>query len=188
MLYYTDAPCDLGANEQILTDQAQLDAWLEAALACDVARWGVIYDSVRVPGDSTWGPDGTPVDPAAPEGYSIPVDFDRFAVIVLRAGEQERWGGGIWLTDLRTSDAGTRIEYTVVEPGDACPPVRDAGYDFGTTLDPTVAIRVPLPLLAPIHWERSVRTVDCDWGADGDSIMIGWDSTGVRPPGGPDGR
>jgi hypothetical protein len=174
MLYYTDAPCELGANEQILTDQDRLDAWLESALACDMERWGVVYDSIRVPEE-------TPTDPPVPVGYSIPVDFERFAVIVLRAGEQERWGGGIWLTDFRTSTEGTWIEYAVIQPGAECPPVGDSGFDFGTRVNPTVAIRVPLPLPEPVHWERSVRTIDCDWGAGGDSVVIGWDSTGTGP-------
>jgi hypothetical protein len=183
MLYYTDAPCELGADRQILTDQDHLDTWLQQALTCDMARWGVIYDSVRVPGDSGWAPDGTPTDPPVPTGYSIPVDFDRFAVIVLRAGDQERWGGGIWLTDFRSSAEGTRIAYTVVQPGAECPPIGNWGYDMGSVVNPTVAIRVPLPLTEPVRWERDIRTVDCNWGSGGDSVIIGWDSTGVRPPG-----
>jgi len=134
-------------------------------------RWGTVTDSTGAPGDSGWGPDGTPhpTDPPVPMDYTMPVDFTRFAVIVLRAGPQERWGGGIWLTDLHTSAEGTRIAYAVVEPGPECPPVG------GTGVEPTVAIRVPLPLPGPISWERGVRTIDCDWGQYGDS-------TGTRPP------
>jgi len=183
MLYYTDAPCELGTSETILTDQDHLDAWVDQALACDMARWDVVYDSLFEPGDSGWAPGGgNPSAPPIPPDFTIPVDFGRFAVIVLRAGDQERWGGGIWLTEFATSGEGTRIGYTVVAPGAECPLVSDSG--LGAVVNPTVAIRVPLPLPEPVRWLRDVRTVDCNWGSDGDSVIIGWDSTGVRPPGG----
>jgi hypothetical protein len=180
-LYYTDAPCELGAERRVVRTPEEWDAWVETALACDVQRWGVVYDSVHVPPDSGWAPGGDPTEPPGPVGYTIPVDFDRFAVIVLRAGEQDRWGGGVWLTDLRASDTGTWIQYAVIEPGPECPLVGDSEYDFGTAVNPTVAIRVPLPLPDPVTWERIARQVDCDWGADGDSL-------GTKPPDRPIGN
>lgn len=183
-LYYTDAACDLGAGEQILSTQAAWDAWVDAALACDIARWGCMIDSSGVPVDSssvpgeTGGDRGDPddrADPLPPAGYSIQVDFAQFAILILRAGDQQRWGGGVWLTSLSTSAAGTEIEYTVIEPGEDCPPTWDP-CGPSDIVNPTVAIRVPLPLPEPIQWNRLTQTAACEWSADGDSgIVIGPD-------------
>jgi hypothetical protein len=189
-LYYTDAACALGAGEQILTTQAAWDAWVDAALTCDVARWDCMIDSSGGPVDSSGVPGETGggssdpdnrddrTDPVPPTGYSIPVDFTQFAILILRAGDQERWGGGVWLTDLRTSAAGTEIEYTVITPGEDCPPTWDP-CGQGNLVNPTVAIRVPLPLTEPVNWSRLTQTAACDWGADGDSGIV-VDPGGVR--------
>jgi hypothetical protein len=182
MLYYTDAPCALGDGEEIVVTQEAWDAWVALALECDLDRWDVVYDSSRAEGDSGWSPGGDPTDPSVPAGYSIPVDFEQFAVILLRAGDQDRWGGGIWLTDLETSESGTRVEYTVVVPGSECPPVADSPYFLGDVVNPTVAIRVPLPLPEPITWDRLTRTIDCDWGSGGDSAVIIIEPDSVRVP------
>jgi hypothetical protein len=180
LLYYTDADCELGDGQRIITNQDDLDAWITRALTCDMVRWGNA-DSSLTPPDSGWVPGGQPRDPVVPPGFTIPVDFDRFAVIVLRTGNQDRWGGGIWLTDLKASGAGTEFEYTVIEPGQDCPRIADAGYTDWERVNPTIAIRVPLPLPEPVTWTRVVRTIRCDWGSGGDStIIVGGDS--VRVP------
>ncbi|MFH1218991.1 MAG: hypothetical protein V1694_00865, partial [Candidatus Eisenbacteria bacterium] len=70
-------------------------------------------------------------------------------------------GGGIWLNSLEVTSSGTTVAYSVMVPGDNCPPV-----EGGTYLQPTVAIRVPLPVTEPITWERHVEMIDCDWGGD----------------------
>ncbi len=196
-LYYTDAACDLGAGEQILTTQAAWDAWVAQALDCDVARWGCMGDSTRVPVDSSGVPGETGGDPSNPGdpdnrgdhtdpvpppiGYSIPVDFTQFAVVILRAGEQARWGGGVWLTALHASAAGTQIEYTVITPGENCPATWDP-CGQGNLVNPTVAIRVPLPLPEPITWNRSAQTAACDWSAGSDSAVVVGPGGEVRTP------
>jgi hypothetical protein len=192
-IYYTDAACDLGAGEQVLTTQAAWDAWVDAALTCDLARWDCMIDSSGVPVDSTGvpgetggnrgdaaGPDDR-TDPVPPPGYSIPVDFTQFAILVLRAGDQERWGGGVWLTDLHTSAAGTEIEYTVIAPGEDCPPIWNPCGE-GNLVNPTVAIRVPLPLPEPITWSRLAQTADCNWSAGSDSGIVVDPDGVVRTP------
>jgi len=174
-VYYTDAPCDLGPAEQILTTQEAFDAWLSRALTCDAARWDWREDSTWVPGDSSETP-----DPDYPVAYSIPIDFARFAVVVLRAGDQERWGGGIWLTDLKPGDGGTDVSYVVAVPGPDCPLVADGGYWNHDAVNPTVAIRVLLPLPEPIHWNRSALTLACAWEEGSDStIVVDRDSVSV---------
>jgi hypothetical protein len=150
-LYYTDAECDLGPDEAVITDQASFDAWFEAALSCDEARW---YDrgSPGTSGDSC----STPPLPATWVG--IEVDFTTHAVLVLRADSQDRWGGGIWLEGIHVSNSGTTIDYVVMTPGDDCPVIGEKG-----AVRPTVAIRVPLPISAPVTWNRHVETIDCAW-------------------------
>lgn len=159
-VYYTDASCNLGDNEQIITDSASWTAWQNTAFDCEMERWP---DTVYYPSDSTVpGDDGTD-----PNGYPwrppmMEIDFTTHAVIVLRAGEQTRWGGGIWMTKFERSAAGTTIGYSVMEPADDCPTI-----DYGpSSINPTVAIRVPLPLDPPIIWERAVESITCDWGND----------------------
>ena len=176
-LYYTDAICALGAGEEVVTSQEEWDAWLETAFACDIDRWESWEDSLIVPGDSIVVP-GDPDDPAIPMGFTIPIDFESFAVLILRAGEQDRWGGGIWLTALETSATGTEIEYVVTVPGEDCPPLEGSEW-MGDALNPTAAIRVPLPLPEPIVWRRSEQAIACDWGVD--SIGVEPDSGTGRP-------
>lgn len=171
-LYYTDAPCDLGADEQILTTQAAWDAWFAAAWDCDAARWGSWSDSSCVPGDPGEGRVGLSGSVLG-DGFSLPVDFDLFAVLVLRAGEQDRWGGGIWLTGLSVSEAGSVIEYVVIEPEEGCPSIAEMGGLGVGFVEPTVAVRVPLPLPEPIEWRRSEITISCGWAVGVDSTDVG---------------
>ena len=161
-LYYTDALCDLGNGEQIITNKADFDAWTSKAFACDRKRWEGGHDtlthgkdSVIVnPGDSTVGP---------PQYYDFKVDFPKCAVIILRAGEQTRWGGGIWLNAFNSTDGGTNIEYSVMEPGPNCPEVSSVPWFGGSLINPTVAIQVPLPIKDPVKWIRKIETIDCNW-------------------------
>jgi hypothetical protein len=155
-IYYTDTSCDLGPAEQIFTDHEAWEAWLAAATECDIARWsdgtrpglpeGVEDDAV-LPGE---------IDPTT--GWmTIEVDFTTHAVIVLRAGAQTRWGGGIWLNRI-DKDGGTTFDYSVMVPGDECPVIEN-----GMAIQPTVAIRVPLPLASPIAFDRHDEAIDCKW-------------------------
>jgi hypothetical protein len=181
-LYYTDAPCDLGASEVIITDETKFKEWIQTAMACDMARWHEHGDSTTVKiGDSTgagggqgWvdtiGPGG-PV-PYPPSWNGFDVDFSKQAVVILRAGELTRWGGGIWLDDVKSSATGTTIAYSVMQPGEQCPPVGNEQI-----VNPTVAIRVPLPLTAPITWDRRVQAIACDWGHPDDSTRVPPDSS-----------
>jgi hypothetical protein len=157
-LYYTDADCDLGPNEQVIRSEDGFKEWLDQAWECDMSRWN--------------NPDGEPRDPTGTIPGSVPmgfaVDFTTHAVIILRADRSNAWGGGIWLNSLEVTTSVTTIAYSVMMPGDDCPPV-----EGGTYLQPTVAIRVPLPLTEPMMWERRVETIDCDWGGD---------SRGVKRP------
>lgn len=187
-LYYTDADCELGAGEMLLTDAATFEAWISTALACDGARW-FDSDGTGVPGDTGGGDPSDPNDPTDPTDPKDPtdpttppgswagmqVDFTTHAVIVLRAEPQNRWGGGIWLSGLEKNAGGTTIDYTIMTPGEDCPLIEE-----GEMLQPTVAIRVPLPLDAPVTWTRHVETIGCAWG-EGDPGGV--DSTGVPTPG-----
>lgn len=169
-LYYTDADCDLGGGEEVIRDQSRLEEWLEQAFACDQARWGDVDSTMIDPG--TGAPprprfglgdrDSFPPEPAPPlpppSWIGIDVDFTKFAVLILRAGAQTRWGGGVWLDAIRASETGTAIDYTVMEPAGECPPI-----DGGAILRPTVAIRVPLPVSDPVTWNRRTESIDCGW-------------------------
>jgi hypothetical protein len=179
-IYYTDADCDLGPAEAVLRDREQFDAWLAAAYACDQARWFggdsvvVVYpDGRTAPGDSGWAGGDTILVPGDPPlSPWIDIDFTTHAVLILRAGEQTRWGGGIWLDALETGSGGSVIDYTAVVPSGECPEVE------GGVLNPTVAIRVPLPLPEPITWNRHTETIDCRWDSTGAEPGTG---TGPRP-------
>ncbi len=145
-VYYTEAPCELGSGETVITDSATFAVWLDSAQACDSRHW-------RNEMDSGFG------NPTFPLWFNPEVDFTTHAVIILRSGYQTRMGGGIWLDRFDVTDAGTTIDYTVMEPGENCwtvaPPLR--------VVNPTVAIRVPLPINLPITWNRSVQPIQCDW-------------------------
>jgi hypothetical protein len=187
-IYYTDTSCDLGPAEQIFTDHEAWEAWVAAATECDIARWN---DGSR-PGlpegveDDAVPPGG--IDPAT--GWmTIDVDFTTHAVVVLRAGAQTRWGGGIWLNAI-DKDGGTTFDYSVMVPGDECPVIEN-----GMAIQPTVAIRVPLPLAAPIAFDRHDEAIDCKWepmpldgdvrGGD-DGVYDGTGSGGSASDGDPD--
>lgn len=170
-LYYTDADCDLGPGEVVLRDQERFESWIEEALRCDQARWGD-PDSTGVPGGGSEEPGGgwgggwrdsveTPVEPPLPHpGWlGIDVDFTTHAVLILRAGPQTRWGGGVWLDTIETGESGTQIRYTAMVPGGDCPEVEPPA-----SVNPTVAIRVPLPIPEPVTWIRQAESIDCDWG------------------------
>ena len=177
-LYYTDASCDLGPAGTIITDEARFEQWVEAALTCDLSRWRGRGDSSTVvigdSGGQGWidsvGP-GEP-GPMPPIWNGFDVDFSKHAVLILRAGEFTRWGGGIWLDEVKTAASGTTIRYTVMQPGDECPLVGDGGL-----VNPTVAIRVPLPVTAPVTWDRGVQSIPCDWDHPDDSTRVWPDSS-----------
>lgn len=160
-LYYTDAPCDLGPAESLISDPAALEDWLARALECDQARW----QDPAGPGTPGGAPtDSVPGSPTLPPPSSIglDVDFSQYAVIVLRSDPQDHWGGGIWLSDIQRADGGTTIEYTVKVPGDDCPVV-----EGGTLVQPTVLIRVPLPVDPPVTWVKNTESIACAWGDGG---------------------
>ncbi|MEW5876134.1 MAG: hypothetical protein AB1752_13255 [Candidatus Zixiibacteriota bacterium] len=162
-LHYTDAPCDLGPGEELITGSDAWDSWFRRALYCDSARWSggfgtqpehpdsVVADTVRFPMPPYNWWIGTPE-----------VDFETQAVIILRAGEQTRWGGGVWLTNVIEGDGSTTIEYCVMDPGGNCPTV-DGNQG---QLHPTVAIRIKKPESNNIIWHRTVEPIPCDWGVD----------------------
>ena len=164
-LYYTDADCDLGENEFVIRDQEQFEEWLERAFACDQTRWGETDSTIIDPGTGTpprprfgaGGRDSIPPEPMPPlpppSWIGIDVDFTKFAVLVLRADPQTRWGGGAWLDAIQGGETGTTIDYTVMEPAGECPPIEE-----GVVLRPTVAIRVPLPVSDPVTWDRRTRS------------------------------
>jgi len=167
-LYYTDALCDLGNDEQLITNKADFEAWAARAFECDRKRWEGVYDTV------TYGKDSVIVNPGdstvwPPYYYDFNVDFSKCAVIILRAGEQTRWGGGIWLNAFNTTDGGTNIEYSVMEPGPDCPEIGIVPWYSDGAINPTVAIQVPLPINDPVKWDRQIETIDCNWK---DSIWI----------------
>jgi hypothetical protein len=60
------------------------------------------------------------------------------------------------------TSGGTVIDYTVMEPSGECPEVEE---DWN--LQPTVAIRVPLPLTEPVTWNGRTESINCGW-AEGD--------------------
>lgn len=155
-LYYTDGSCDLGPEEQIITDSAAWAAWLGQAYDCELYR---SPDTIKIPPDDSSLVDPLPFPLPPPV---IGVDFTTHAVLILRAGQQAHWGGGIWLTALERAATGTIIRYSVMQPGDNCPA---HGLD-GWLLNPTVAIRIPLPLDPPVTFERQIEPIDCDWGND----------------------
>lgn len=162
-LHYTDAPCDLGPGEELITGSDAWDSWFRRALYCDSARWSggfgtqpehpdsIVADTVRFPMPPYNWWIGTPE-----------VNFETQAVIVLRAGEQSRWGGGVWLTNVIEGDGSTTIEYCVMDPGGNCPTV-DGNQG---QLHPTVAIRIKKPESNNIIWHRTVEPIPCDWGVD----------------------
>jgi hypothetical protein len=164
-LYYTDGPCDLGADEAVIRSADSWEAWLGTAAECDFARWGSGVEPSLPPdvdgGGSSDGvgtaEPGVAIDP--PTGWLSPsVDFATHAVLILRAPAQARWGGGVWLSAIEDGAPGTAVEYWVMTPGPDCPAV-----EGGATLRPTVAIRVPLPLADPVVFRRNTETVDCRW-------------------------
>jgi hypothetical protein len=165
-LYYTDAECDLGPGEALIAESSAWESWLNEAVACERGRWGGPGDSTVVsgseggePGRPPETPPGPPGDPTAPVPWlGLEVDFATHAVVVLRANSQGRWGGGIWLNEFDVSADGTTIDYSVMEPGDECPVVEGGG-----SVRPTAAIRLPLPLQAPIRYARHVESIDCRW-------------------------
>ena len=174
-LYYTDAVCDLGSGETVIRDSARFEAWMKTASACDMARWYKPDDPTLPPGDTSGGrgfPGDSIIIPPVWGGFDV--NFSTHAVIILRAGEQHRWGGGIWLYEIKAKESGTTIDYTVLEPTENCPPIEGDQ----TTLNPTVAIRVPLPLPEPIVFNRKTETIDCDWGKDSTWVVV--DSVGRR--------
>jgi len=150
MLYYTDADCELGSGEQIISQDSDWEAWLETAYNCDYERWGGWADTVYA--------DCTLVVPG-PIEYTIPIDFSKYAVIILRADPQTRWGGGIWLDELNVTSEGTEIDYSVMVPAEDCPEVEE----YLGVLQPTAAIRVPGNLTEPITWNRRIEEISCDW-------------------------
>ncbi len=173
-LYYTDTACDLGPATAVLRDAESLAAWLDAAVACDEEAWS---------GRPGWREGETPpgdLEPPAVEPSMPPwgwlgaaVDFSTHAVIVLRGEPQDRWGGGVWLTGIAHEGGqggGAVVEYAVMVAGDDCP----AG-EAGAGVQPTVAIRVPLPLTEPVTWRRETYTIACDW----DDVT--WPSEPPRP-------
>jgi hypothetical protein len=168
-LYYTDAECDLGPSEAVIADAGAWETWLNEAVACDMIRWGGPGDSTvtggggnvepgRPPQDDP-GQGGGPTLPPAPVPWlGLEVNFSTHAIVVLRASSQGRWGGGIWLNSFDVDAGGTTIDYSVMEPGDECPEV-----EAGKSVRPTAAIRLPLPLNAPIRYDRHVESIDCNW-------------------------
>ena len=94
-----------------------------------------------------------------PIEYTIPIDFSKYAVIILRADPQTRWGGGIWLDELNVTSEGTEIDYSVMVPAEDCPEVEE----YLGVLQPTAAIRVPGNLTEPITWNRRIEEISCDW-------------------------
>ncbi|MEW5700943.1 MAG: hypothetical protein AB1792_01760 [Candidatus Zixiibacteriota bacterium] len=180
-IYYTDAACDLGPDEVVITDSLQFAEWINTAVACDSVRWydhwvnrpdsmewqgdSVVMPHDPMPGDSMVG--GQPV-PMPPWWGGVAVDFSTHAVIILRAGETSRWGGGVWLDDIRSGSTGTVIDYSVMIPGDDCPTVDDEL----SAVNPTVAIRVPLPVTSPVTWNRRTETIECNWMIDSSGMGL----------------
>ncbi len=160
-VYYTDVPCELGPAEAVIRNGDRWQEWLDEAAACDARRWGGGIEpwyGDASPGVGSVEP-GVPVEP--PIWISPSVDFTTHAVLVLRAPEQTRWGGGVWLSSIEARSGGTTIEYTVMRPGTDCPSI-----DRGSVLRPTVAIRVALPLADPVAFVRTEKEIGCAWDMD----------------------
>jgi hypothetical protein len=164
VLYYTDAICDLGGSEQIITNKVDLDGWANKALSCDQRRWFEGYSDTLYGGKDSVvvGPVDTTITPPF-AAIDFNVDFSKNAVIILRGGVQTKWGGGIWLNEFKSTDAGTTIEYTVMQPGSNCPDVGISQMSESGSVNPTVAIRVLLPINEPVRWIRNVQTIECNW-------------------------
>jgi hypothetical protein len=166
-LHYTSAPCDLGASEQIIRDSTLWEAWYRTARSCDSVGMMTLplpggYPNIPIVTleDSNWVNPGDTTVPGPYPWWGVPyVDFSKFAVLVLRAGEQNRWGGGIWL-DKISRDGGTTISYSVMAPENECPQMGMVA------VNPTVAVRVPLPLNDPVTWKRSQESIGCGWASD----------------------
>jgi hypothetical protein len=158
-LYYTDATCDLGDGEVVIREQERWAAWLDAAIACERARWDSPTEP-PLPKDLPVTRTADATDQAEPwKGWLSPaVDFATHAVVILRAPAQTRWGGGVWLTAFAARAGGTTIDYAIMSPGRDCPAIED-----GAAVRPTTAIRLPLPLPAPVSFRRKVETIDCRW-------------------------
>ncbi len=158
-LYYTDAICPaLGGTEQLIRTSEEFTAWVEAAWECDINRWGIAVDTL-------WGSDTTVIGDRPLPTFEGMVDFSTHAVLILRADVQTSWGGGIWLDKFEPGNAGTVIEYTVMNPGSACPEVGN-----GASLQPTVAIRLPLPIVEPLFITRTSDTISCGWVSDSTEV------------------
>jgi hypothetical protein len=135
--------------------------WLSTAMACDSARWwNIMVDSGFTTGHGTIG------------GFGFEIDFSTHVVIILRAGAQTRWGGGVWLSSFETSGDNTMIEYTVMKPGDDCPLI-----DGLLEVNPIVAIRVPKPVGNVVSWNRHIESIECSWS---DSTFVGNPTGGGR--------
>ena len=189
-LHYTDAPCSLGDGEDVITDSATWSDWFHTAWACDSARSGYFsHPGGMLPWNSgMMGPNGDTLAPWPDSSIWNPypwwgepyVDFTTHAIIILRAGEQDHWGGGIWLNDVERSSAGTIFNYSVMQPSDNCPPMGSMGHMgmMAGVCNHTVAIRVPLPIDPPVSWQRHIEPIECNWGNDSTWIErpIGRDS------------
>jgi hypothetical protein len=160
-LYYTDALCELGNGEQLFTNKTDFEDWVEKALECDRQRWEA-YDTAGNGSDSVIYFPGDWYDRPT-ERFDFNVDFTKCAVIILRAGEQTRWGGGIWLNAFTSADGGTEIEYSVMEPGPDCPEIGSVPWYSDGAISPTVAIQIPLPINSPVKWIRQIERIDCNW-------------------------
>lgn len=167
-LYFTINNCDLGDHTQLITDDATWEQWWSTTRRCDILEWDdIIIDStteIDHPGMGMEGDDPMPHGEVWPmPSWDKPeVDFSQYAVIILRGEPQDHWGGGIWLDNYTNGDAGAVVEYTVVEPGESCPPILAPL----PTAQPTVAIRVPRPTNDQVTWQGTTKTVDCVWAVD----------------------
>lgn len=154
-LYYTDAVCPaLGSRELLIRSAEEFHSWVDAAWECDISRWGTPLDTV-------WGTDSVVVGSDPHPDFDNLVDFTTHAVLILRADPQSAWGGGIWLDRFEAGAGGTIVQYTVMVPGDECPKLEN-----GAVVQPTVAIRIPLPVTEPLLITRINETISCGWVND----------------------